>query len=84
MDASARFARRAYHLPEKQKTKSNSQKVFAGDVFFAQNSVRLRDTLETIVAEPGTHVGDRVKPEAREGLRRARALAEKNTRARHA
>ena len=84
MDASARFARRAYHLPEKQKTKNNSQKVFAGDVFFAQNSVRLRDTLETIVAEPGTHVGDRVKPEAREGLRRARALAEKNTRARHA
>ena len=52
--------------------------------FFAQNSVRLRDTLATIVAEPETHVGDRVKPEAREGLRRARALAEKNTRARHA
>ena len=80
MDASARFARRAYRLPATK----NNQKVFAGDVFFAQNSVRLRDTLATIVAEPETHVGDRVKPEAREGLRRARALAEKNTRARHA
>lgn len=83
MDASARFATRAYHLPEKRKTENN-QKVFAGDVFFAPNSVRLRDTLATIVAEPETHVGDRVKPEAREGLRRARALAEKNTRARRA
>jgi hypothetical protein len=50
-------------------------------VFFAPNSVRLRDTLATIVAEPETHVGDRVKPEAREGLRRARAGRKKHARA---
>ena len=90
MDFSARFAERAYHLPtrprtttENDDTNEEDQKTFAGDFFFALG-VRLRDSLANIVAEPGTHVGDRVKPEAREGVRRVRALAEKGTRARRA
>ena len=83
MDESARFARRAYHLLPKNATSEPPSIVFAGDVFFGLG-VRLRDAMATIVAEPGTHVGDRVSPEAREGLRRARALAEPGTRARRA
>jgi hypothetical protein len=89
MDFSARFAERAYHLPSKrprtttENDENNEQKTFAGDFFFA-HGVRLRDSLANIVAEPGTHVGDRVAHEAREGVRRVRALAEKGTRARRA
>jgi len=88
MDFSARFAERAYHLPKRPRTttendENNEQKTFAGDFFFA-HGVRLRDSLANIVAEPGTHVGDRVAREAREGVRRVRALAEKGTRARRA
>ena len=89
MDFSKRFAERAYHLPSKrprtttENDENNEQKTFAGDFFFA-HGVRLRDSLANIVAEPGTHVGDRVAHEAREGVRRVRALAEKGTRARRA
>jgi hypothetical protein len=87
MDFSARFAERAYHLPSKrprtttENDENNEQKTFAGDFFFA-HGVRLRDSLANIVAEPGTHVGDRV---AHVGARRrsqsARARRKRNARA---